>query len=112
MKHYKHVMNSYRPKSPDRSNGRYAGWLEDNYDTNYWRFINIWRPKNKFDLWWITHGSYEYEKQDDRATVKRWEPWEGMSSDLMMFTYPEEIKKAYNKKKKKEIKSVYKPFRG
>ena len=94
----------------DRTTGRYARWLDENYDTNYWRFRHLWRPKNKFELWDITHGSDAYEKQSDRAIVKRWSRWEGTGSDLMLFTYPQEIKNAYNKKKKKENKSVYKPL--
>lgn len=97
-------------KSPDRENGRYAKWLDENYDTNYWRFRAIWFPKNKFQLWDITHGSHAYDKQFDRATVKRWELWEGMSADLCLFTYIEEIRKAYSKKKVKKNKTVYKPF--
>jgi hypothetical protein len=97
-------------KSPNRDYGRYANWLFDNYDTNYERFRHLWFPKNKFSLWYTTGGSKAYEKQDDRATVKRWYPWEGESAFLSLFTYPEEIKKAYDKKKKKEIKSVYKPL--
>jgi hypothetical protein len=105
-------MKQYKGKSPDRDHGRYARWLDDNYETNYWRFRRIWYPINKFDLYDLTHGTDAYDKQVDRSLVKRWEPWEGSSADLCLFTYPEEIKKAYNKKKKKEIKSVYKPFRG
>ena len=99
-----------KKSSLDRTTGRYAEWLDENYDTNYWRFRHLWRPKNKFDLWDITHGSDAYEKHTYRYMGKRWEPWEGSASDLMLFTYPTEIKKAYNKKKKKEIKSVYKPL--
>ena len=95
--------------SPDRENGRYAGWLDDNYETNYWKFIDIWRPKNKFELWWVTHGSYSYSEHQDRHNVKRWEPWEGTSSVLMPFTYSREIRKSYAKKKKK-INGVYKRF--
>lgn len=97
-------------KSPDRDSGRYSKWLNENYDTNYWRYRAIWFPKNKFNLWDIIYGSDAYDKQYDRATVKRWDPWEGTSADLMSFTYPEEIKKAYKKKKIKENKSVYKPL--
>ena len=105
-------MKQYKRKTPDRDHGRYANWVDEKYDTNYWRFRPIWFPKNKFNLWDITYGSDAYEKQDDRALVNRWHPWEGESAFLALSTYPEEIKKAYAKKKKKEIKSVYKPFRG
>lgn len=110
MKEYKHQMNSYRPKTPNHDYGRYAEWVDDNYDTNYWRYRRIWQPMNKFDLWEHTYGSIAYDNQRDRATVKRWEPWEGTSADLCLFTYPEEIKKAYNKKKVKKNKRVYKPL--
>jgi hypothetical protein len=98
-------------KSPNRDYGRYANWLFDNYDTNYERFRHLWFPKNKFSLWYTTGGSKAYEKQDDLATVKRWYLWEGESAFLSLFTYPEEIKKAYSKKKVKKIKSVYKQYR-
>ena len=111
MKQYKHDMNSYRPKSPDRDHGRYARWVDDNYETNYWRFRRIWYPMNKFDLYDLTHGTDAYDKQVTRSLVKRWESWEGMSADLCLFTYPEEIKKAYSKKKVKKNKSVYKQKR-
>jgi len=96
-------------KSPDRE-GKYGDWVDENYDTNYPRFRHLWFPMNKFSLWYTTGGSKAYEKQDDHATVKRWYPWEGEIAFLSLFTYPEEIKKAYDKKKKKEIKSVYKPL--
>ena len=98
-------------KSPDRDNGRYADWLFDYHETNYCRFRHIWIPMNKFDLYDLTHGSDAYDKQVTRSLVKRWERWEGMSSDLMMFTYPEEIKKAYSKRKVNKNKSVYKQKR-
>ncbi len=99
-------------KSPDRDNGRYGQWVDENYDTNYPRFRYIWFPKNKFNLWDITYDTAAYVKQDDRSTVRRWDPWEGESASLTFTTYFNEIRKAYSKKKKKEIKSVYKPFRG
>lgn len=99
-------------RSPDRDTGRYAEWVDEKYDTNYWRFRPIWFPKNKFNLWDITHGSDAYDRQYDRSTTKRWDPWEGESASLTFTTYFHEIRKAYSKKKKKEIKSVYKPFRG
>lgn len=110
MKQYKHQMNSYRPRSPNREYGRYADWVNDEYDTNYWRYRRIWNPMNKFNIWDITHGTEAYDNQDIRSSVKRWDPCEGESADLMTFTYPQEIKKAYDKKKIKEIKSVYKPL--
>lgn len=105
-------MKHYKAKAPDRDHGRYADWVDEKYDTNYSRFRHIWFPKNKFNLWDITYGSDAYEIQYDRSSTKRREPWEGESALLTFTTYFEEIKKAYSKKKKKEIKSVYKPFKG
>ena len=99
-------------KSPDRDNGRYGKWLNENYDTNYWRFRPIWFPKNKFNLWDITYGSEAYEKQDIRSTINRWEPWEDDRAFSTLTTYFLEIRKSYSKKKMKKNKSVYKPFRG
>lgn len=99
-------------RSPDRNTGRYAEWVDEKYDTNYWRFRHIWVPKNKFNIWDITYGSDAYERQDNRSIVRRWDPWEGESASLTFTTYFDQIRKAYSKKKKKEIKSVYKPFRG
>ena len=96
--------------SPDRNEGRYGKWVDDNYDTNYWNFRHLWYPKNNFSLWDITHGSDAYDEHTYRYMVRRLVPWEGSSSFFALFTYPAEIKKAYNKKKKKEIKSVYKPL--
>jgi hypothetical protein len=107
MKQYKHDMKSYRPKSPNRDYGRYADWVNDYYDTNYWRFRHLWYPMNKFDLYDLTHGTDAYDKQVDRTLVRRWDPWPGESANSCLFTYPEEIKKAYNKKKSKENKRVY-----
>lgn len=110
MEHYKHQMNSYKPRSPNREYGRYAEWIDDEYETSYWRFRHLSVPKNRFTLWDITYGSEAYDKQDIRSTVKRWESWEGESATLTFTTYFNEIRKAYSKKKKKEIKSVYRPY--
>lgn len=102
MRHYSRL--------PDRDTGRYAKWLDENYDTNYWRFRPIWFPKNKFNIWDITYGSDAYEKQDTRSTTRRWDFWEGERALLTFTTYFDEIRKAYSRKKIKENKSVYKPL--
>lgn len=103
-------MKQYKGKAPDRDHGRYADWVDKNYDTNYWRFRRIWFPRNKFNIWDITYGSDAYEKQDARSTVRRWDPWEGESASLTFTTYFHEIRKACGRKKIKGINCVYKPY--
>lgn len=90
---------------------RYAEWVDEKYDTNYWRYRPIWFPKNKFSLWDITYDTSAYEKQDDRSLVRRWDYWEGESASLTITTYFLEIKKAYSKRKVKKNKTVYKHSR-
>ena len=107
-----HIMKHYNALVDRVYTRRYSDWVDEKYDTNYSRFRRIWFPKNKFNIWDITHGSDAYEIQYDRSSTKRREPWEGESALFTFTTYFNEIRKAYSKKKKKEIKSVYKPFRG
>ena len=95
-------------KSPNRDYGRYADFVNDNYDTNrqLWRrhMSPFWTEHTILD---ITQGSDAYLKHQNRYFVMRWVPWDGDEPWKDFVYYHREIEKQNAKKKSKENKRVY-----